>query len=163
MQERQDPIGDHLENVLERAMEACPFSTSTGAEHCICLAFFHLPFCCLRYAFSEFTKEYGFAQDATALHQLPQLLKGHDLSSLGLMEKTEGVTWYSTSGKASTIETILGDGGMKAVRLRLWTTGQYNLTYTIPLAQRFSSEGYKIYLAMHFTDTYATSSKEAIP
>ncbi|OWZ07048.1 Arabinogalactan endo-1,4-beta-galactosidase, partial [Phytophthora megakarya] len=46
------------------------------------------------------------------------LTKGHDLSSVGLMETTQGAKWISTAGKTTTIESILGDGGMQAVRLR---------------------------------------------
>lgn len=45
-------------------------------------------------------------------------VKGHDLSSAGLMETEQGATWYSTSGKASALEDILGAGGMDSVRLR---------------------------------------------
>ncbi|GMF29611.1 unnamed protein product [Phytophthora fragariaefolia] len=91
------------------------------------------------------------------------LTKGHDLSSVALMESSQGARWISTTGKTTTIESILGDGGMNAVRLRLWTAGDYNLSYTLALAKRFSKAGYKIYLDMHFSDTWADPTKQATP
>ncbi|RLN47156.1 hypothetical protein BBJ29_009984, partial [Phytophthora kernoviae] len=99
----------------------------------------------------------------TVLGGVQALTKGHDLSSIPLMEKEKGATWYSTSGKEAAIENILGDGGMDSVRLRLWTGGEYTLDYTLALAQRFSKAGYKIYLDMHFSDTWADPSDQSIP
>ncbi|KAI9661879.1 MAG: hypothetical protein M1821_009118 [Bathelium mastoideum] len=89
--------------------------------------------------------------------------KGHDLSSVAQMEDSEGATWLTTSGEQSTIENILGTGGMDSVRLRLWTAEEYGLNYTLSLAQRFSKQGYKIYLDMHFSDTWADPSHQATP
>ncbi|KAL4100066.1 hypothetical protein PRIC1_007863 [Phytophthora ramorum] len=91
------------------------------------------------------------------------LTKGHDLSSVGLMETEQGANWISTSGNTTTIESILGGGGMDTVRLRIWTDGEYDLDYTLALAQRFSKAGYKIYLDMHFSDTWADPTDQAIP
>lgn len=55
---------------------------------------------------------------ATTLDTASALTKGHDLSSVGLMETSQGANWISTSGNTTTIESILGAGGMDAVRLR---------------------------------------------
>ncbi|POM80890.1 Arabinogalactan endo-1,4-beta-galactosidase [Phytophthora palmivora] len=52
---------------------------------------------------------------------------------------------------------------MDTVRLRIWTAGDYDLDYTLALAQRFSKAGYKIYLDMHFSDTWADPTAQAIP
>ncbi|KAK7527102.1 family 53 glycosyl hydrolase [Phyllosticta citriasiana] len=89
--------------------------------------------------------------------------KGHDLSSAGYMETAQGANWISASGSTSTIEAILGAGGMDSVRLRLWTGNEYGLDYTLELAQRFSKQGYSIFLDMHFSDTWADPSNQAIP
>ncbi|EEY56388.1 arabinogalactan endo-1,4-beta-galactosidase [Phytophthora infestans T30-4] len=91
------------------------------------------------------------------------LTKGHDLSSVSLMETSQGANWISTSGSTTSIESILGAGGMDTVRLRLWTGGEYDLDYTLALAQRFSKAGYKIFLDMHFSDTWADPTKQAVP
>lgn len=45
----------------------------------------------------------------------------------------------------------------------LWTSGDYNLTYTLAQAQRFSKKGYSIYLDMHFSDTWADTTSQAVP
>lgn len=58
------------------------------------------------------------ALGAVATAGVDALVKGHDLSSAGLMETEQGATWYTSSGKAAAIEDILGDGGMNSVRLR---------------------------------------------
>ncbi|RLN70386.1 hypothetical protein BBJ28_00018675 [Nothophytophthora sp. Chile5] len=100
---------------------------------------------------------------ASVLGSASAMTKGHDLSSVGLMETDQGATWYSTSGKESAIEDILGAGGMDSVRLRIWTAGDYDLDYTLALAQRFSTAGYKIYLDMHFSDTWAQPSDQQTP
>ncbi|POM58584.1 Arabinogalactan endo-1,4-beta-galactosidase [Phytophthora palmivora] len=100
---------------------------------------------------------------ASVITTATALTKGHDLSSVGLMETTQGAKWISTAGKTTTIESILGDGGMEAVRLRLWTSGDYDLTYTLAMAKRFSKAGYKIYLDMHFSDTWADPTKQGTP
>ncbi|KAG3068642.1 hypothetical protein PC121_g10148 [Phytophthora cactorum] len=100
---------------------------------------------------------------ASALTFTVALTKGHDLSSVGIMEASQGAKWISTSGKTTTIESILGGGGMDTVRLRLWTSGDYNLTYILSMAKRFSKAGYKIYLDMHFSDTWADPTKQGTP
>ncbi|KUF93038.1 hypothetical protein AM588_10009055 [Phytophthora nicotianae] len=100
---------------------------------------------------------------ASALPSTAALIKGHDLSSVGIMEASQGAKWISTSGKTTTIESILGGGGMDTVRLRLWTSGDYNLTYTLSMAKRFSKAGYKIYVDMHFSDTWADPTKQGTP
>ncbi|KAG3249889.1 hypothetical protein PI124_g5490 [Phytophthora idaei] len=100
---------------------------------------------------------------ASMLDATAALVKGHDLSSVGLMETSQGANWISTSGNTTSIESILGAGGMDTVRLRIWTSGDYDLDYTLALAQRFSKAGYKIYLDMHFSDTWADPTDQAIP
>ena len=98
--------------------------------------------------------------------------KGHDLSSLALLEQT-GSIYKDTSkqNQTRTADAILGDGGMNSVRLRLWVNPKdfesqppnYNIDYTINLASRFYKAGYKIYLDYHFSDTWADPQKQYIP
>ncbi|KAI9993205.1 hypothetical protein PInf_015276 [Phytophthora infestans] len=91
------------------------------------------------------------------------LTNGHDLSSTVLMETIHGAQWINTDGNTTTIESIFTEGGMDAVRLRIWTDGEYDLNYTLALAQRFSKAGFKIYLDMHFSDTWADPHHQNIP
>lgn len=55
---------------------------------------------------------------AYAINGAAALSKGHDLSSAGYMETDQGASWLTESGTTSTIEDILGSGGMDSVRLR---------------------------------------------
>ncbi|KAG6610997.1 putative beta-galactosidase [Phytophthora cinnamomi] len=100
---------------------------------------------------------------ALVVDAVQALTKGHDLSSVAVMEKEQGTVWYNTAGKQAAIENILGAGGMDSVRLRIWTGEEYALNYTLPLAQRFSKAGYKIFLDMHFSDTWAQPSDQQTP
>uniref|UniRef100_K3WHU0 arabinogalactan endo-beta-1,4-galactanase n=1 Tax=Globisporangium ultimum (strain ATCC 200006 / CBS 805.95 / DAOM BR144) TaxID=431595 RepID=K3WHU0_GLOUD len=105
-----------------------------------------------------------FACFALAAHAATAaVIKGHDLSSMTYMETLEGVTWYSAAGKQEKLETILGEGGMQSVRLRIWTLDTYGLDYTLKLAQRLYTAGYSIYLNMHFSDTWADGEHQLIP
>ncbi|OJD36414.1 arabinogalactan endo-beta-galactosidase [Diplodia corticola] len=100
---------------------------------------------------------------ACAFEGVSALSKGHDLSSAGYMETDQGTTWLTESGSTSTIEDILGAGGMDSVRLRLWTGEDYGLDYTLNLAKRFANAGHKIYLDLHLSDTWADPSNQATP
>ncbi|KAI9993204.1 hypothetical protein PInf_015275 [Phytophthora infestans] len=95
---------------------------------------------------------------ASAITSTAALTKGHDLSSVGIMEASEGAKWISTAGKTTTIESILGGGGMDSVRLR-----RLQLDVHSAMAKRFSKAGYKIYLDMHFSDTWADPTKQGTP
>lgn len=100
---------------------------------------------------------------ASVFNTATALTKGHDISSVGIMETQEGAHWLNAKGTNTSLEKILGAGGMEAVRLRLWTAGDYDLDYTLGLAKRFYKQGYKIYLDFHFSDTWADGTHQAIP
>lgn len=97
----------------------------------------------------------------------PFFFKGHDLSSLKMLEDGgciyRDTTRYNETRRA---EAILGDGGMNTVRLRIWVNpvgGLYGLQYNLELAKRFQNEGYKIYLDFHFSDSWADPQKQPPP
>ncbi|KAI0136442.1 family 53 glycosyl hydrolase [Xylariales sp. AK1849] len=97
-----------------------------------------------------------------------QFYKGHDLSSLKLLEDS-GTFFYADTARHNATrlaDDILGDGGMNGVRLRLWVNppdGVYGLQYTLDLAKRFRHKGYRIYLDFHFADSWADPQKQPIP
>ena len=97
----------------------------------------------------------------------PSFYKGHDISSLKLLHDG-GYTYKDTARHNATrpLEDILGDGGMNAVRLRIWvhpSDGVYGLQYNLDMASRLSAKGYAIYLDFHFSDTWADPHKQYIP
>lgn len=100
----------------------------------------------------------------------PFFYKGHDLSSLKMLEDATEETFIfkdTTKGNTTRLaDDILGDGGMNSVRLRLWVDppdGVCGLPYTLELAKRFQSKGWKIYLDFHFADSWADPQKQPIP
>ncbi|KAK2061958.1 family 53 glycosyl hydrolase [Colletotrichum caudatum] len=97
----------------------------------------------------------------------PFFYKGHDLSSLKLLEDSQNFFVDTARGNEERpADDILADGGMNAVRLRLWVDppdGIYGLNYTIDLAQRFQAKGQRIFLDYHFADSWADPQKQPAP
>jgi len=90
---------------------------------------------------------------------------GHDISSLLTLEGS-GTTYRGLDGKVTALEHILQQGGMNAVRLRVWvnpSNGVYNLDYTIKLAQRAKSAGLALYVDLHYSDTWADPAHQTPP
>lgn len=99
------------------------------------------------------------AQCSAARASTPHFYKGHDLSSLKLLYDA-GYMYKDTARNNATrpLEDILGNGGMDAVRLRLWVNpsdGVYGLQYNLDMASRFAAKGYAICLDFHFSETWA--------
>ncbi|TGO32060.1 hypothetical protein BHYA_0359g00050 [Botrytis hyacinthi] len=91
--------------------------------------------------------------------------KGVDWSSVSVEEKS-GFTYKNTAGTTQPLETILKASGVNTVRQRVWvnpSSGQYNLAYNLALAKRAKAAGLNIYLDLHFSDTWADPSHQAIP
>ncbi|KAI9640182.1 hypothetical protein NHQ30_011419 [Ciborinia camelliae] len=91
--------------------------------------------------------------------------KGVDWSSL-TVEEQAGYTYKNTAGTTQALETILAASGVNTVRQRVWvnpSSGQYNLAYNLALAKRAKAAGLKIYLDLHFTDSWADSGSQTIP
>ncbi|KAF2770590.1 arabinogalactan endo-1,4-beta-galactosidase [Teratosphaeria nubilosa] len=91
--------------------------------------------------------------------------KGVDWSSL-LIEEADGKSYSDTDGTPGSLETILVNNGVTTVRQRLWynpSNGDYNLAYNLKLAKRAHKAGLKIYLDIHFSDTWADPDDQAVP
>jgi arabinogalactan endo-1,4-beta-galactosidase len=83
--------------------------------------------------------------------------KGVDWSSVAL-EEAAGYTYKTTAGATEALETILKASGVNTVRQRVWVnppSGDYDLAYNLALAKRAYAAGMKVYLDMHFSDTWA--------
>ncbi|GKT50563.1 putative argininosuccinate lyase [Colletotrichum spaethianum] len=99
--------------------------------------------------------------------ETPFFYKGHDLSSLKMLEESQSVFVDTARGNQERpADDILADGGMNAVRLRLWVNppdGTYGLNYNIDLAKRFQAKGQRIFLDFHFADSWADPQKQPAP
>jgi len=91
--------------------------------------------------------------------------KGVDWSSV-IVEEKAGRSYKNIDGTAGSLESILKNNGVNTVRQRLWVNpsdGNYNLDYNLKLAKRAKAAGLNVYLDMHFSDTWADPSHQAIP
>jgi len=86
---------------------------------------------------------------------------GVDLSSLLLVEG-QGVT-FTDAGKVAPFETILKSHGCNTARIRVWTAGQYDLSYGLKLAKRVKAAGMTLIVDLHLSDTWADPGHQAIP
>jgi arabinogalactan endo-1,4-beta-galactosidase len=91
--------------------------------------------------------------------------KGVDWSSVKV-EEDSGISYKTSSGTTEALETILAANGVNTVRQRVWVNpsdGNYNLDYNVALAKRAKAAGLSVYLDLHFSDTWADPSHQAIP
>ncbi|KAI3544347.1 arabinogalactan endo-1,4-beta-galactosidase [Colletotrichum abscissum] len=91
--------------------------------------------------------------------------KGVDWSSTTIEEKA-GIKYKSSAGTSQALETIFKNAGVNSVRQRVWvnpSNGDYNLDYNLALAKRAKAAGLSVYLTLHFSDTWADPTKQAIP
>ncbi|OJT05366.1 Lactation elevated protein 1 [Trametes pubescens] len=79
------------------------------------------------------------------------MYKAADISSLALVEKA-GIK-YTDGGKVTPFETIIHNHGANTVRIRVWTTGDYNLQYGLALAKRVKAAGLTLVVDLHYSDT----------
>ncbi|QSZ29863.1 hypothetical protein DSL72_004381 [Monilinia vaccinii-corymbosi] len=107
------------------------------------------------------------AQSATTGNDSFFFYKGHDLSSLPMLE-TDGYTFKDTARKNATrpVEAILGDAGMNTVKIREFVNpkdGTYGHAYNLKLAKRMFDQGYKISLTFHFSNEFADPGRQTLP
>ncbi|KAK6064511.1 arabinogalactan endo-beta-galactosidase [Seiridium cupressi] len=99
------------------------------------------------------------------LAQAALTYKGVDWSSVAV-EENAGISYTTSSGTTEALETILAANGVNIVRQRVWVNpsdGNYNLDYNVALAKRAKAAGLDVYLDLHYSDTWADPSDQAIP
>jgi len=75
-----------------------------------------------------------FSTILLALSTSALIYRGADISSLLLVEQA-GVTYTDVDGVPGKFEDIVRLHGMNAARVRVWTTGTYNLTYALEMGK----------------------------
>lgn len=76
---------------------------------------------------------------------------GADITSVPLVE-SQGHS-YSDGGKVAPFETILKSHGLNTARIRVWTAGQYSLSYGLSYAKRVKAAGLTLIVDLHLSDT----------
>lgn len=94
----------------------------------------------------------------------PQEIRAADMSFLPLIE-SEG-TVYKNNNTAQDALLTLKNSGCNYVRVRLWHTplnGNSGLAEVKSLAQRIRQQGMKVWLTVHYSDTWADPGNQSKP
>lgn len=79
---------------------------------------------------------------------------GADFSSLLLLESTTNIQYARSSyTESQPLEQILRDSGINLARIRIWTSGTYNLTYGLELAKRAKDVGMDLMVDLYYDST----------
>lgn len=92
-------------------------------------------------------------------------MRGADLSFLPEVE-AEGTIFHASDDVPSDVITLLKSRGCNTIRMRLWhtpTVGHSTLEEVEALADRVRAAGMKVYLTLHYSDTWADPGAQAKP
>lgn len=92
-------------------------------------------------------------------------MRGGDLSFLPEIE-TYSQLFYDSAGNQKDMLDILKEAGCNAVRLRLWHTPESDhsgLAEVTDFSNRIKAAGMKVYLTIHYSDTWADPGQQATP
>lgn len=92
-------------------------------------------------------------------------IRGADLSLLPEIE-TSGLQFKDQKGNPGSMLDILKQAGLNTVRIRLWHTPQTpvsGLAQVAALAQKVKASGLKVWLCLHYSDTWADPGQQKMP
>ena len=84
-------------------------------------------------------------------------IKAADMSMLSLIE-AEGTLYYNANNSAEDALLTLKKVGCNTIRIRLWhtpTENQSGFNEVKTFAQRVRNQGMKVWLSVHYSDTWA--------
>lgn len=93
------------------------------------------------------------------------IIRAADLSFLPEIEQA-GVVFYNQAGEAEDMLTTLKNAGMNTVRIRLWkdpADAHSGMAEVRDFAARARAMGLKIWLTVHYADTWADPGNQPIP
>ncbi len=93
------------------------------------------------------------------------IIKAADLSFLPEIEDA-GIVFYNRGDEAEEMLTTLKKAGMNTVRIRLWkepVNGRSGFPEVKAFAEKARSMGLKVYLTVHYSDTWADPGSQIIP
>jgi arabinogalactan endo-1,4-beta-galactosidase len=92
-------------------------------------------------------------------------IKAADMSFLPLIE-SEGTLYYNKNNQVEDALVTLKNAGCNTIRIRLWNNSTQNLSTlseVTSLSQRVKDAGMKVWLCVHYSDTWADPGAQAIP
>jgi len=93
------------------------------------------------------------------------IIKAADLSFLPEIEDA-GVVFYNRGGDAEDMLSTLKRAGMNTVRIRLWknpVNGRSGFSEVKAFAEKVRAKGLKVYLTVHYSDTWADPGNQTVP
>lgn len=109
------------------------------------------------------------SSDAPAPEVIPPIvtssfIKAADISYLPEIEASGAV--FTHNGKTEDMLTTLKNAGCNTIRIRLWkdpADGHSGLAEVKTLAQRVKQAGLKVWLTVHYSDTWADPAEQTMP
>jgi len=92
-------------------------------------------------------------------------IRAADLSLLPEIEQA-GVVFYNRVGQSEDMLTTLKNAGMNTVRIRLWynpVTAHSGFAEVKAFAEKARTSGLKVWLSVHYSDTWADPGSQTIP
>ena len=92
-------------------------------------------------------------------------IRGVDISFLPMIEKNN-ITFFNKDYEAKNALRILKESGVNTVRIRLWHSPQDEhsaLEEVSTFAPRVRAEGMKVWLCLHYSDTWADPGEQSAP
>jgi arabinogalactan endo-1,4-beta-galactosidase len=92
-------------------------------------------------------------------------IRAADVSFLPLIE-SENIVFYNLNKSPENVLTTLKNSGCNTIRIRLWknpSTNQSSFTEVKTLAQRVKLAGMKVWLTVHYSDTWADPANQNTP
>lgn len=92
-------------------------------------------------------------------------IRGVDLSSLPLVE-SKNIAFYNFRGQKEDVLTTLKNNGVNTIRLRLWNNpvnDHSSFQEVKSFSQRIKSMGLKVWLSVHYSDTWADPRHQIPP
>ncbi len=104
-------------------------------------------------------------KDCCVPEQPKPLIRGADVSFLPEIEKA-GTTFTDANGTVKNMLDILKENGVNTIRIRLWHTPE-NEHSSLPevkaFANRIKAKGMKVWLTVHYSDTWADPAHQLKP
>lgn len=100
-----------------------------------------------------------------ASNNTDEFIKAADMSMLPLIE-SEGTIYYNNNNIAEDALLTLKRAGCNTIRIRLWhtpTVNQSGFDEVKILAQRVKNQGMKVWLSVHYSDTWADPGNQVKP
>ncbi len=101
----------------------------------------------------------------SVISEKSEFISAADLSSFPEIEETHPV-FYNRNGIAEPLPDILKENGVNTIRLRLWVNPESEhsgLKEVQKFAKQLKDKGFKIWLSIHYSDSWADPGHQKIP